>query len=149
MMDEIFGAENFIANISWEKRYTRRIMLGCFILLKILSYSIEKALLLMIFESHAQIKSYSIYKNPDKDPRGVWTSSSHVNSATKAQRPNLVYPIKNPFTGQIIEHPTHAWKYEFTEHQRHIDEKRLWWGKNEDAKFPRLKSFSIRVNMVD
>ena len=141
MMDEIFGAENFIANISWEKRYTRSNNARLFYSLKDTILLYRKSPFIDDIREPRTDKSDSIYKNPDKDPRGVWTSSSYVNPATKAQRPNLVYPIKNPFTGQIIEHPTHAWKYEFTEHQRHIDEKRLWWGKNEDAKFPRLKNF--------
>ena len=56
-------------------------------------------------------KADSIYSNPDNDPRGVWTSVSYVNPATKDQRPNLAYPLYNPFTGTIVEHPTNAWKY--------------------------------------
>ena len=86
-------------------------------------------------------KSNSIYANPDSDPRGPWTSSSYVNPATKAERPNLVYPIKNPHTGQVVEHPTHAWKYEIPEHERHVRENLLWWGQSNDAKYPRLKNF--------
>jgi len=86
-------------------------------------------------------KSDSIYKNPDNDPRGPWTSASYVNPATKAERPNLVYPITNPFSGKAVNHPTHAWKFEIDEHRRHVSEKRLWWGKSGTAKFPRLKVF--------
>jgi adenine-specific DNA-methyltransferase len=86
-------------------------------------------------------KAQSIYGNPDDDPRGSWTSSSYVNPATKEERKNLVYKITNPFTGAIVEHPTHAWKYEPKEHQRHVEEKRLWWGKSGEATYPRLKNF--------
>ena len=86
-------------------------------------------------------ESKDIYTNPDDDPRGEWTSSSYVNPATKEMRPNLVYSITNPFTGQIVDHPTHAWKYGQAEHNRHIEEKRLWWGQDGNAKFPRLKNF--------
>jgi adenine-specific DNA-methyltransferase len=86
-------------------------------------------------------KSNDIYSNPDNDPRGVWTSSSYVNPATKEKRQNLVYTIVNPATGEEINHPTHAWKYELAEHKRHLAEGRLWWGKEGDAKYPRLKNF--------
>lgn len=56
-------------------------------------------------------KADSIYSNPDNDPRGVWTSVSYVNPATKDQRPNLAYPLYNPFTGTIVEHPTPVGHY--------------------------------------
>ena len=65
----------------------------------------------------------------------------YTNQATKEQRPNLVYPIKNPFTGKEIEHPINAWKYSKEEHERHTREKRLWWGKNGEYQYPRLKVY--------
>ena len=86
-------------------------------------------------------KSDSIYSNPDNDSRGAWTSSSYINPATKNERPNLVYTIHNPHTGQEVNHPTHAWKYEIKEHKKHVKEKQLWWGKDGTATYPRLKNF--------
>jgi site-specific DNA-methyltransferase (adenine-specific)/adenine-specific DNA-methyltransferase len=41
----------------------------------------------------------------------------------------------------MVEHPTHAWKYELAQHGLHVQEKRLWWGRNGKARFPRLKIF--------
>lgn len=141
VMDEVFGPENFIANIAWEKRYTRSNNARLFYSLKdsIIVYR-SSATVELLREARTE-KSDAIYKNPDNDNRGEWTSSSYVNPATKAQRPNLVYPITNPNTGEVIDHPTHAWKYERAEHERHVREKRLWWGKDGRAKYPRLKVF--------
>lgn len=141
VMDEVFGPENFIASIAWEKRYTRSNNARLFYSLKdsILVYR-KTAIVEMLREQRTE-KSDAIYKNPDHDQRGVWTSSSYVNPATKEQRRNLVYSITNPNTGDVIDHPTHAWKYERAEHERHVREKRLWWGKNGSAKYPRLKVF--------
>ena len=65
----------------------------------------------------------------------------YVNPATKEQRPNLVYPIRNPYTGKDVEHPTHAWKFDRESHQEHVANHLLWWGKKGDARFPRLKVF--------
>jgi len=141
IMDEIFGEENFLACIAWEKRYTRANNAKLFYSLKDTIIAYRRTEQVEILREGRTEKSDSIYANPDKDPRGVWTSSSYVNPATKEQRPNLVYPIQNPFTGQQVEHPTHAWKYEPTEHERHVREKRLWWGTDGDAKYPRLKVF--------
>lgn len=86
-------------------------------------------------------KANSIYSNPDNDPRGPWTSVSYVNPATKSQRPNLVYKIRNPLTGMYIEHPTNAWKYEQETYKKHVKENRLYWGKNGENSYPRLKKF--------
>lgn len=141
LMDEIFGEENFLACIAWEKRYTRSNNAKLFYSLKdsIVAYR-HSAEVEILREARTQ-KSDDIYRNPDNDPRGVWTTSSYVNPAIKEKRPNLVYAIENPNTGEIITHPTHAWKYEYAEHKIHVREKRLWWGKDGNAKYPRKKIY--------
>lgn len=104
-MDEVFGEENFLASIAWEKRYTRSNNAKLFYSLKdtIIAYRRSEAVE-VLRESRTE-KSNAIYSNPDNDPRGAWTSSSYVNPATKEQRPNLVYSIKNPNTGGMLNTP--------------------------------------------
>ncbi|WP_334106478.1 site-specific DNA-methyltransferase [Methylobacillus sp.] len=145
-MVEIFGEENFLAMISWEKRYTRSNNARLFYSLKDTLVTFRKSEAVSLLREARGEKSKDIYSNPDNDTRGVWTSSSYVNPATKEQRPNLVYTIVNPFNGEKIDHPTHAWKYEYSEHERHVREKRLWWGQSGDAKFPRLKNFLAEMD---
>ena len=141
MMHRIFGEDNFLAALAWEKRYTRSNNANLFYSVKdsILVYRNSPALA-FLREARTE-KSDAIYKNPDNDPRGPWTSASYVNPATKAQRPNLVYSILNPFTGQQVEHPTHAWKFDRTTHQEHVSQNLLWWGQSGSARYPRLKVF--------
>ncbi|MFA5204739.1 MAG: site-specific DNA-methyltransferase, partial [Lentisphaeria bacterium] len=141
MMDEIFGAPNCLATIAWEKRYTRSNNAKLFYSVKDTIHVYRKSDAVSFLREARTAKSDSIYKNPDNDPRGPWTSASYVNPATKAQRPNLVYPIQNPITGKTIDHPTHAWKFEIEEHKRHVAENFLWWGKGGSGKYPRLKIF--------
>ena len=141
IMNEVFGEENFIANIAWEKRYTRSNNAKLFYSLKDSLLVYRTSVAISTLREGRTEKSDSIYGNPDNDPRGPWTSSSYVNPATKQQRPNLVYTIVNPFTGERVEHPTHAWKYERSEHERHVRENRLWWARDGNAKYPRLKVF--------
>jgi adenine-specific DNA-methyltransferase len=141
VMSEIFGEENFLACVAWEKRYTRSNNAKLFYSLKDSILVYRKTDAITYLREGRTDKANSIYSNPDDDPRGDWTSSSYVNPATKEQRPNLVYTITNPFTKDPVDHPTHAWKYEKTEHQRHGRENLLWWGKDGTAKFPRLKNF--------
>jgi len=140
LMDEVFGGDNFVAAIAWEKRYTRSNNARMFYSLKDTILVYRKSATLAFLREPRSDESKGIYSNPDNDPRGVWTSSSYVNPATKENRPNLVYPITSP-KGAVIEHPTHAWKYSLSEHERHVAEKRLWWGQDGTAKYPRLKVF--------
>jgi adenine-specific DNA-methyltransferase len=141
IMNEIFGEENFISQIIWEKRFTKSNNAKLFgsIIEYILLY--RKSDSVSTFKEPRNEKSDSIYSNPDNDPRGVWTSVSYVNPATKEQRPNLFYHIDNPITGQKVEHPTNAWKYEFKTYLEHVNEKRLYWGQNGGNTYPRLKKF--------
>lgn len=143
VLDELFGRLNFIADIAWEKRYTRSNNAKLFYSLKdhILVY--RKTGSLETLKEPRSIKSDENYDNPDADPRGAWMTASYVNPATKAQRPKLVYTLTNPITGRCVEHPTHAWKYEEETHKKHVADNRLWWGKSGEAKFPRLKLFLL------
>lgn len=141
MLDDLFGEDNFLAIVAWEKRYTRSNNARLFYSLKDTVLVYRKTDAVSCLRETRPEDSESIYANPDDDPRGVWTSSSYVNPATKEQRPNLVYTIVNPRNGERIDHPTHAWKYSPSEHEAHKAENRLWWGQDGDAKYPRLKNF--------
>lgn len=140
IMDEIFGEENFVALIAWEKRYTRSNNAKLFYSLKDSILVYRKTDLVSMLREARTSKSDSNYKNPDNDPRGPWATASYVNPATKEKRPNLVYEIKAP-DGRLISHPTHAWKYSREEHLKHVEENRLHWAKDGEAQYPRLKLF--------
>lgn len=141
IMNEIFGEENFIADIIWEKRYGRSNDA------RLMASQIDHILFYRKTDKLGQLreprdeKSDEIYSNPDNDPRGVWTSVSFVSQRTKEERPNLAYKIKNPFTNEIIEHPTNSWKYSETKYNEFLVDKRFYWGKDGNQKFPRMKRF--------
>ena len=145
--DEIFGVDNFISQIVWEKRYTRSNNAKRFTTLTepVICYAKNSLKVLDIKEKRNE-KADSIYSNPDNDPRGVWTSVSYVNPATKDARPNLVYPLFNPITGKEVNHPTNAWKYEKETYKKHVKENKLYWGKNGENTYPRLKKFLSEMN---
>lgn len=141
LCDEVFGEDNFISDIIWEKRFTRNndAKLVSSVIDHILLY--RKSNQLEILREPRTEKANSIYNNPDNDPRGPWTSVSYVSQRTKEQRPNLAYAVVNPVTGQSIEHPVNSWKYSYDEYLRHVKEDRLHWGKDGNNQFPRLKRF--------
>lgn len=145
LCDEVFGEENFLTQITWEKRFTRSNNARLFASLTDYILVYRKSEAVSLLRAPRTEKSDSIYNNPDNDPRGVWTSVSYVNPATKEQRPNLTYTIVNPITGQKINHPTNAWKYEYEKHLIHVAENRLYWGANGENTYPRLKKFLSEV----
>jgi len=141
LCDEVYGEENFVVSIVWEKRFTRSNNAKMFATLTESLLGYRKSAQLEILREPRDEKADSIYSNPDDDPRGPWTSVSYVNPATREQRPNLVYPITNPITGEEVSHPTNAWKYEKSVHDKHVQEGRLYWGKDGRNTYPRLKKF--------
>lgn len=141
LCDEVFGEDNFIGNIIWEKRYGRSNNA------KLMTNSTEHILFYrksdavdLLKESRSEEHQDS-YSNPDNDYRGVWTSVSFVNQATREARPNLSYTIKNPNTNEIIDHPTNAWKVSNDKYELLEKENRLYWGADGKAKYPRIKRF--------
>lgn len=146
LCDEVFGDENFLADIAWEKRYTRSNNAKRFYSLKDTLLCYRGSTELEIVKEERSEKSKENYSNPDDDPKGPWISSSYVNPATKEARKNLVYPILNPNTKKKVEHPTHAWKYDQKTHKSHLKENRLYWGVKGENEYPRLKTYLSEAN---
>ncbi|KAF4533636.1 hypothetical protein B566_EDAN005683 [Ephemera danica] len=103
LCDEIFGYDNFLSSIVWEKRFTRSNNSKTFATLTESVLCYRKSSALDEIKEPRNEKADSTYANPDNDPRGVWTSVSYVNPATKEQRQNLSYALINPFTKQQME----------------------------------------------
>ena len=109
LCDQIFGEENFKADIAWQKRYTRSNNTVDFttvvehVLVYAKSEAFEVNLLPRTEEADAR------YSNPDNDPRGEWKGASFLNPASPQDRPNLCYPLKNPNTGEVVYPTTNAW----------------------------------------
>lgn len=141
LMDEVFGEENFLANIIWEKRFTRSNSSKTFATLTEHILCFRKSEYLTEIKELRNEKANSTYSNPDNDERGVWTSVSYVGPTTIDQRPNLHYKLSNPITGEDVIHPAKPWKYERSTYLKHVEENRLYWGKDGANTYPRLKRF--------
>jgi adenine-specific DNA-methyltransferase len=141
ILNEIFGEDNFVTEIVWEKRFTRSNNAKMFATLteRVLLYRRSDAV--EILREPRDEKADSTYSNPDNDPRGVWTSVSYVNPALKEARPNLSYDLVNPVTNKPVTHPTNAWKFSKETYEKHVEEDRLYWGKSGENTYPRLKKF--------
>jgi adenine-specific DNA-methyltransferase len=147
MTDEVFGRQNFIANVVWQKKYAPA----------------NDAIWLS--DSHDHVLAYAkdkqrwrpnklarteeqntLYKNPDDDPRGVWMSDNYTCAKNADERPNLYYPVTNPNTGEEIwPKRTRVWGFDRAAHQKHLDDNLIYWGKEGRNSVPRLKKFLTKL----
>lgn len=142
MMNEIFGEENFIATIAWQKKYAPSsddqgiANMHEYILVFSKSQEFQRGFLP---RTDTQLNRYT---NPDKDPRGDWASDNYLSNKSKSERPTLYYPITHPKTGKDVWPPEHAvWRYSRENHEIMVNEKRLYWGPTGEYERPRLKRF--------
>lgn len=144
LMDEVFGAENFVCSFVWEKRYapppdTKDVG---YVHENVLCYrrsdAFQAALLPMTEAQKGR------YKNPDKDSRGPWKPADYTCRYTAKERPTLYYPIRNPNTGKDTwPKKTRVWACSQDEHRKNEAEKRIWWPT--DAQVPAKKKFLSEI----
>lgn len=143
LCDEIFGEDNFVADVVWQRSYSP-------INLKkhfsnnhdyILTYAknIEN---LHDFTLERSEESAKRYTNADNDERGVWQSSDlSVGPAVERN----IYPIFNPHTKQEILPPHgRSWVYSQERLQELIADDRIFFPKNGNG-MPRYKRFLNEV----
>ena len=141
LCDQIFGEENFKADIAWQKRYTRSNNTVDFttvvehVLVYAKSEAFEVNLLPRTEEADAR------YSNPDNEPRGEWKGASFLNPASPQDRPNLCYPLKNPNTGEVVNPTTNAWRRSKEAFEELLADNRLYWGPDGKAAVPSIKMF--------
>ncbi len=143
--DEVFGRQNYLTTITWQRKYSvsnnfKGIATICdYILAFSKSPNFKNNLLPRTEESAAR------YANPDNDPRGPWKAVDYLNQASPEKRRNLCYDIINPNNGAVIKNTSKAWKYDPETHRKHVDENRIWWGRNGTNTVPALKLFLAEV----
>lgn len=142
LCDEVFGEENFVAQVVWQKKYSVSnddpgiAAMHDYILIYQKSNAFQRNLL------PRKEKQLERYKNPDNDPRGDWMSGEYVSSKTRWQRPTLWYPIKHPRTGEEVWPDENAvWRYSQEKHSEMEADNRLYWGPGLTYEKPRLKRF--------
>lgn len=136
--DEIFGNENFIAQVIWERAYSPINLMKHFSPSHdyILCYAknIESAICNGIPRSD---EANGRYSNPDDDPRGVWKPSDL--SVGPAVQENI-YPITTP-SGRIVEPPAgRSWRLSRKAFRERLQDNRIWFGPSGDN-VPAMKRF--------
>ncbi len=136
--DEIFGENNFLAQVIWERAYAPVNLKKNFSQSHdyILVYA-KNALLVETRGIPRKGEANNRYSNPDNDPRGDWKPSDlSVGPAVQAN----VYPVKTP-SGRVVEPPAgRSWSLSKKALKERIQDNRIWFGKNGDA-VPSMKRF--------
>ena len=141
--DSVFGEQNFVDSITWFKKASPSNDAQFFSndCEYVLVYAKDKT----IWRPHRlplTEKQLQYYQNPDKDPRGPWNSATYTCNKSRSQRPNLYYPIKNPYTGMMVyPKETAVWAYSQEQYKEHEKNNMLFWGVDGKAQYPRFKKF--------
>lgn len=150
LLNNVFGEENRVVNVVWQKRVSPANDAKWF--------SSDHDLILVyarnkdIWRPNKLVRTgdqLAYYKNPDNDPKGVWNSATYTCNKNKDERPNLYYPIVNPYTGgEVWPKETAVWKYGADVTEKNIAEGRLYWGSDGRAAFPRMKLYLSEMDNV-
>lgn len=142
LCDEIFGRENFVANIIWQKKYSPANDAKWFSDNHdhILVYAKNKS----DFQPNLLPRTAEMnerYKNPDNDERGDWKPGGF---SVKTYSASYDYPITTP-SGKVVYPPAGScWQTSYENYERLLQDNRIWFGKNGDSK-PQLKQFLSEV----
>ena len=146
LCDQIFGIENFLAAIIWQKKYAVSnddpgiAPMHDYIIA--VQRSVEFARNLLPRTEKQTVR----YTNPTNDPRGVWSSDNYISNKSKEERPTLWYPIRHPRTGEEVwPEESAVWRYSKDKHTTMEAEDRLYWGPDQSYRRPRLKRFLAEI----
>lgn len=141
LCDELFGRENFVATVVWEKADSPRNSARQFSTDHdyILVYSRDPSWIPLRLPRTEEANS--IYANPDSDPRGPWLPGDpYANKPYSKGR----YEIKGPTGRSFSPPPGRFWRVS-EERLRELDaEGRVWWGPKGDAR-PSIKRYLAEV----
>ena len=141
LLDELFGRQNFVTSVIWEKRKSRE---------NRRVFSFKHDYVLVFAKDRKQFEgvrnmlpldqaTLDRYKNPDDDPRGPWQSVS-ANAMAGHATPNQFYTLTAPSGVNHDPPPGRCWLYTNGRMQEEIDKGNIWFGRNGTG-VPRIKKF--------
>ena len=145
--DELFGEINFIADLIWQKKFSRSNDATYFSTMHdhILCYCKKNILVdnqgwkIGLLPRGDEIPSG--YGNPDHDPRGAWTS---VILSAKSGSSSLLYEITTPSGRKVTPPSGRYWSCSKDTFDKWVADNRIWFGANGDGT-PRKKTFLSEV----
>ncbi len=142
---EIYGENNFLAQIIWERAYSpvnlKKHFSESHDYLLVFSKIIDK---LMCNGLSKSAEALERYKNPDNDPRGIWKAADATVGPVVAEK---LYPITLP-SGRIV-YPSsgRCWLYTESRFEEMVKDNRVWFG-SEGNSMPAIKKFASEVKQT-
>ncbi len=140
--ESIFGEDNFVNNIIWEKKYSpsndakwlsdTHDFIICFARDK----NVWRPRLLARTQ-----EMNDRYSNPDNDKRGDWKAGGF---SVKSYSANYDYPIETPAGNIVLPPKDGCWQTSKENYLKLVEDNRIYFGKNNDSK-PQLKQFLSEV----
>jgi adenine-specific DNA-methyltransferase len=139
ILDEIYGADNFIGCMIWQKVFSPK---------NTAQYFSEDHDYILVYAKDATVwrpnalerteEMEARYSNPDNDPRGPWTSG---DVSARNFYSEGTYPVTSP-SGRVIPGPPPGtyWRVSAEKFRAFDEDGRIWWGEN-GSNVPRLKRF--------
>lgn len=140
--DEVFGEDNFLAQVIWERAYAP---------VNLKKHFSESHDYLICYAKNISntvcnglpktTEALDRYKNPDNDPRGVWKAA---DATVGPAIPEKVYPFTLP-SGRVVEPSSgRCWLYSKEKFQELINDNRVWFGPDGNSA-PSIKKFASEV----
>lgn len=124
IMGEIFGYENYIDSIVWDKKASAKGVPPKNLMVNVHEYIVafqKSSASLFRFIGERRTEASGGFKNPDNDPRGPWRESN-IKSTTKPIED--AFTITDPETGRQY---TNTWAFSKESLDRMIKEGRILW----------------------
>ncbi|MFZ1573641.1 MAG: site-specific DNA-methyltransferase [Chromatiaceae bacterium] len=148
LMDEVFGVQNFVATVLWQKKYAVA--------------NDHKTIapmhdFVLVYQRSPQWRRNLLPRGDEKDKlyryedeRGKYRPDNYTCNKTVEERPNLYYAVINPNTGEEIwPKRTRVWAYSQEEYARHVEEGLIYWGKDGKGKVPAYKRYKHALRNAD
>ena len=152
LMDEVFGASNFLSEIAWEKTFKPRNDKK-----EREGFSSRHDMILVYAKSESvswnrlprTAHMDDAYENPDNDPNGPWTSApATANKGDGAG--GMCYAIQSPLTGKMLRPPRGGhwrfgqkdmlmWLSEYAEYRLQDLHDEEWRAENEGIEIDKVK----------
>lgn len=146
LLDEVFGASNLIAQIYWQKSYTRENRTA-------VSSSADTILLYSPMGQNwksvrnllpPSAEQLARYINPDDDPRGRYKPTPMHAKAEAGRRQAQFYTVVTP-AGRAVDPPAgRCWLFTEPRYQELLADGRIYFGKNGQG-VPAVKKFLSEV----
>lgn len=141
ILDEIFGPQNFLNNVVWQRAYApintkKRFSPNHDF---IICYAKNKELVNLLLPRTDEADE--MYSNPDNDSRGFWQSDNFTVGPVVKEK---LYEITTPAGRVLIPPNGRCWLLTKDRYQEFLDDNRIWFGANGQG-VPRIKRFISEV----